>query len=63
MLKDYSSKYMFASHLNDIENDDLGKAHSIYMNLKTSIRDVKNRLLERIDGIYNNFVQPARSHY
>jgi len=46
MFKNYSSKFNFSQNLNDIENDNLGKVHGIYMGLKMKIRNAKNRLNE-----------------
>jgi len=61
--KDFSNRFDFSQNLNDIENDELGKAHSQYMMLKNRIRNAKNRLGEQMDLLYNNFVMPARNHH
>lgn len=62
-VKNVMERYQFETHLDQWNHEALDNVHRQYIKTKNNLQRVKNFLLEKMDTIYNNFVQPARWFY
>ena len=62
-LKAMMEKYQFDQHLDLFNHQTLEDVHRQYLKTKNGVNLSKNFLVEKMDSIYNNFIQPARWFY
>lgn len=62
-IKNIMERYQFEAHLDQWNHETLEDIHRQYTKTKSNIQLAKHFLLEKMDNIYNNFVQPARWFY
>jgi len=62
-LKNLMEKYQFDTHLDQWNHELLEDVHRQYYKAKSNVQLAKHFLIEKMDNIYNNFVQPARWFY
>jgi hypothetical protein len=62
-LKNVMERYQFESHLDQWNHETLEDIHRQYNKAKSNIQLAKHFLIEKMDNIYNNFIQPARWFY
>ena len=62
-LKSLMEKYQFDQHLDLFNHQTLEDVHRQYLKTKNGVNLAKNFLLEKMDSIYNNFIQPSRWFY
>ncbi len=62
-LKNTMEKYQFEAHLDQWNHETLEDIHRQYNKAKSNIQLAKHFLVEKMDNIYNNFIQPARWFY
>ena len=62
-VKNVMERYQFEAHLDQWNHETLEDIHRQYTKTKSNIQLAKHFLLEKMDNIYNNFVQPARWFY
>ena len=62
-LKNLMEKYQFDTHLDQWNHELLEDVHRQYYKAKSNVQLAKHFLLEKMDNIYNNFVQPSRWFY
>ena len=62
-VKNIMERYQFEAHLDQWNHETLEDIHRQYTKAKNNIQLAKHFLLEKMDNIYNNFVQPARWFY
>lgn len=63
MMADLLNHYESSESLNTMNNDTLEQVHKIYQNDVEQIEKTKSMLIEQIDNVYNNFVNPGRWFY
>jgi hypothetical protein len=62
-LKNLMERYQFEAHLDQWNHETLEDIHRQYNKAKSNIQLAKHFLIEKMDNIYNNFIQPARWFY
>ena len=62
-LQNLMERYQFDTHLDQWNHEVLEDVHRQYYKAKSNVQLAKHFLLEKMDNIYNNFVQPARWFY
>jgi len=62
-LKNTMERYQFESHLDQWNHELLEDVHRQYYKAKSNVELARHFLLEKMDTIYNNFIQPARWFY
>ena len=62
-VKNLMERYQFEAHLDQWNHETLEDIHRQYTKAKSNIQLAKHFLIEKMDNIYNNFVQPARWFY
>ena len=63
MLQDKIEEYLTDEQVNRMNSDTLQTIHQIYLNDVQNIEKAKTLLLEQMDDIYNNFINPGRWFY
>ncbi len=63
MLQDKIDEYMTDEQVNKMNSDTLQTIHQVYLNDVENIEKAKTLLLEQMDDIYNNFINPGRWFY
>lgn len=62
-LKNLMERYQFETHLDQWNHELLEDVHRQYYKAKSNVQLAKHFLIEKMDNIYNNFVQPSRWFY
>ena len=62
-LKNVMERYQFEAHLDQWNHETLEDIHRQYNKAKSNIQLAKHFLVEKMDNIYNNSIQPARWFY
>ena len=62
-VKNLMERYQFEAHLDQWNHETLEDIHRQYTKAKSNVQLAKHFLIEKMDNIYNNFVQPARWFY
>ena len=62
-LKNLMERYQFETHLDQWNHELMEDVHRQYYKAKSNIQLAKHFLVEKMDNIYNNFVQPSRWFY
>ena len=63
MLNEVIGNYQSSETLNNLNNDALEQVHKIYQNDVEQIEKTKTALMEQLDNIYNNLINPSRWFY
>ena len=63
MLQDKIDEYLTDEQMNRMNSDTLQTIHEVYLNDVQNIEKAKTLLLEQMDDIYNNFINPGRWFY
>ena len=63
MLADQINEYLTDEQVNRMNSDSLQSLHEIYLNDVQNIEKAKTLLIEQMDDIYNNFINPGRWFY
>lgn len=62
-MKNLMERYQFEAHLDQWNHETMEDIHRQYNKAKSNIQLAKHFLVEKMDNIYNNFIQPARWFY
>lgn len=62
-LKGLMERYQFDTHLDQWNHELIEDVHRQYYKAKSNVQLAKHFLIEKMDNIYNNFVQPSRWFY
>lgn len=62
-LKNLMERYQFETHLDQWNHELMEDVHRQYYKAKSNVQLAKHFLIEKMDNIYNNFVQPSRWFY
>ncbi len=63
MMKDLIDQYSTSEQVNNMNSDTLEEVHQVYLNDVKNIEKAKSMLMEQMDSIFNNFVNPGRWFY
>ena len=63
MAQQLLNHYQSSESLNTMNNETLQQVYKIYQNDIEQIDKAKSMLMEKLDNIYNNFVNPGRWYY
>jgi hypothetical protein len=62
-LKNLMERYQFETHLDQWNHELMEDVHRQFYKAKSNVQLAKHFLIEKMDNLYNNFVQPSRWFY